>query len=64
MATVVIPKFYPFSGTSQIKLSSITGFELSLIKKFQVIKINLINYYPGNSRIGIIGYFFQRDLLT
>jgi hypothetical protein len=38
-ATIVLPKYYPFCGTSMIKVTSLTGYDSSTIKNFKVLKI-------------------------
>ena len=36
MATILMPKYYPFSGTRLITVLSITGHDTSEIANFQV----------------------------
>ena len=36
MARIKLPKFYPLIGTSKIQLISLTGYEDSKVKDFQV----------------------------
>ncbi len=36
MATITLPKYYPFSGTSRIKLINLTGYEDTVVKQFTV----------------------------
>jgi hypothetical protein len=37
MATIMLPKYYPLSGTSRIQIMKISGHEDSEVKKYQVI---------------------------
>jgi hypothetical protein len=44
VATILIPQYYPLSGTSSLKLISLKGYNDSIVKKFKVKTFQVVYF--------------------